>query len=157
MKEVRQCPLCEWKHEAPSLQSVAEQYGSANIMAGLAIHQRAIDIDRALGAHFTAHTTAEWARALFNSQAEVDRLRSALEIIADHATHRGVLWAAQTAYHVICNTPSPPPAHPEAFLDDGFGNVWQKCQPFDKCRMQIVRPGKMQCDCTDHKSEAAHK
>jgi DNA modification methylase len=30
-------------------------------------------------------------------------------------------------------------------VDDGFGNQWAKCGP--DCAMQIVRPGKVQCDC----------
>lgn len=30
-------------------------------------------------------------------------------------------------------------------LDDGFGNVWEKCEKPD-CALEIVRPGKVQCD-----------
>lgn len=30
-------------------------------------------------------------------------------------------------------------------IDDGFGGVWQLCKP--GCQLQIVRPGKVQCDC----------
>lgn len=56
----------------------------------------------------------------------------------------------------LCATPEPEPENLEAaleasleavngVLDDGFGNVWAKCKP--ACRMQIVRPGKVQCDC----------
>lgn len=30
-------------------------------------------------------------------------------------------------------------------IDDGNGNMWAQCKP--DCRMQIVRPGKVQCDC----------
>ena len=30
-----------------------------------------------------------------------------------------------------------------AFLDDGFGNVWNLCGP--RCGLEIVRPGKVQC------------
>lgn len=30
------------------------------------------------------------------------------------------------------------------FLDDGFGNKWQKCMS-DDCALEIVRPGKVQC------------
>lgn len=30
-------------------------------------------------------------------------------------------------------------------LDDGFGNTWPLCR--QGCEMQIVRPGKVQCDC----------
>jgi hypothetical protein len=32
-------------------------------------------------------------------------------------------------------------------VEDGRGNVWQKCSP--TCDMQIVRPGKVQCSCKD--------
>lgn len=35
-------------------------------------------------------------------------------------------------------------AKPEHILDDGFGNRWIKCH--DHCGLQIVRPGKVQCD-----------
>ena len=37
-------------------------------------------------------------------------------------------------------------------LDDGFGNVWSKCELGSDCGLQIVRPGKTQCFC-DHKVE----
>lgn len=38
-------------------------------------------------------------------------------------------------------------------LDDGFGNVWEKCDR-DDCGLQIVRPGKAQCDtCNDAEGE----
>lgn len=30
-------------------------------------------------------------------------------------------------------------------IDDGFGNVWVLCKP--DCRLEVVRPGKVQCDC----------
>jgi hypothetical protein len=32
-------------------------------------------------------------------------------------------------------------------LDDGFGNVWFKCELGSDCGLQIVRPGKSQCWC----------
>jgi hypothetical protein len=32
-------------------------------------------------------------------------------------------------------------------LDDGFGNVWSKCELGSDCGLQIVRPGKTQCRC----------
>jgi hypothetical protein len=31
-------------------------------------------------------------------------------------------------------------------VDDGYGNRWQKCLLGSKCSLQIVRPGKVQCD-----------
>jgi hypothetical protein len=31
-------------------------------------------------------------------------------------------------------------------IDDGFGNRWQKCLLKAECSLQIVRPGKVQCD-----------
>jgi hypothetical protein len=34
-------------------------------------------------------------------------------------------------------------------LDDGFGNVWEKCERPD-CGLQIVRPGSAQCDTCDN-------
>lgn len=35
-------------------------------------------------------------------------------------------------------------------LDDGFGNVWQKCGP--ECELEIVRPGKVQCNRCDERA-----
>jgi hypothetical protein len=32
-------------------------------------------------------------------------------------------------------------------LDDGFGNVWHKCELDSDCGLHIVRPGKTQCWC----------
>jgi hypothetical protein len=51
-----------------------------------------------------------------------------------------------------CTSPSPEPVRRE-MLDDGFGNQWELCG--EHCRMQIVRPGKVQCDCTEFKSGPA--
>jgi hypothetical protein len=36
---------------------------------------------------------------------------------------------------------------------DDFGNVWPKCS--DECRLQVVRPGKAQCDCSESSSSTA--
>lgn len=54
-------------------------------------------------------------------------------------------WS-QTAMNfaaLIGGIPTPPPQH--GSLDDGFGNQWPKCKA--DCRLEIVRPGKVQCDC----------
>lgn len=41
----------------------------------------------------------------------------------------------------------------DRLLDDGFGNVWEKCSRPD-CQLQIVRPGKVQCDpCEARRNE----
>jgi hypothetical protein len=32
-------------------------------------------------------------------------------------------------------------------LDDGCGNRWPLCSP--DCKLEIVRPGKVQCECDD--------
>jgi len=32
-------------------------------------------------------------------------------------------------------------------ISDGFGSTWLKCGRPSGCRMQVVRPGKVQCDC----------
>ena len=34
-------------------------------------------------------------------------------------------------------------------LEDGFGGIWRKCR--HDCRMEIVRPGKVQCDECDYR------
>lgn len=33
-------------------------------------------------------------------------------------------------------------------IDDGFGNCWTKCRR-PGCQLEIVRPGKVQCDPCD--------
>lgn len=37
-------------------------------------------------------------------------------------------------------------------LDDGFGNVWAKCDRAD-CQLQIVRPGKVQCSRCEEEAD----
>ena len=37
---------------------------------------------------------------------------------------------------------------PDQILDDGFGNRWAKCLG-RVCGLEIVRPGKVQCDLAD--------
>lgn len=32
-------------------------------------------------------------------------------------------------------------------IDDGFGSIWTLCRP--DCGMEVVRPGKVQCDMED--------
>ena len=44
------------------------------------------------------------------------------------------------------------PSNPNV-LDDGFGNQWLKCSRPGGCGLQIVRPGKVQCDCEQEKQE----
>lgn len=39
-------------------------------------------------------------------------------------------------------------------LDDGFGNVWVKCDD-EECGLHIVRPGKVQCERCEYVDEAA--
>ena len=40
----------------------------------------------------------------------------------------------------------------KGLLDDGFGNVWEKCA-FDDCALEIVRPGKVQCERCQYGNE----
>lgn len=42
----------------------------------------------------------------------------------------------------------------ERILDDGFGNVWEKCD-HDDCVLEIVRPGKVQCERCQYSDECA--
>lgn len=37
--------------------------------------------------------------------------------------------------------------HPYGVIDDGYGNVWPRCKP--DCGLEIVRIGKVQCECED--------
>ena len=39
-------------------------------------------------------------------------------------------------------------------LDDGFGNQWEKCGP--TCKLEIVRPGKVQCDAVHCPFQSSH-
>lgn len=34
---------------------------------------------------------------------------------------------------------------PYGTVEDGFGSVWQRCK--EDCRLEVVRPGKVQCEC----------
>lgn len=36
---------------------------------------------------------------------------------------------------------------------DGFGNIWNYCARGKDCRLQVVRPGKVQCDCWEEAAE----
>lgn len=40
----------------------------------------------------------------------------------------------------------------ERTLDDGFGNVWELCDDL-KCALEIVRPGKVQCERCQYENE----
>lgn len=31
-------------------------------------------------------------------------------------------------------------------IEDGFGGAWSKCLLGDECSLQVVRPGKVQCN-----------
>lgn len=41
-------------------------------------------------------------------------------------------------------------------LDDGFGNQWVKCKVPADCALEIVRPGKVQCehDACPHRADS---
>lgn len=59
--------------------------------------------------------------------AEVERLRWQIKHGGDH----------------ICDECWPEDDY--GVLDDGFGNTWALCSA--ECKLEIVRPGKVQCDC----------
>lgn len=40
----------------------------------------------------------------------------------------------------------------KGLLDDGFGNVWEQCE-YEPCGLEIVRPGKVQCERCQFKDE----
>ena len=37
------------------------------------------------------------------------------------------------------------PVEQLSYVEDGFGSAWVRCGP--ACRLEVVRPGKAQCDC----------
>lgn len=37
------------------------------------------------------------------------------------------------------------------YITDGFGNEWLKCGP--DCDMEVVRPGKVQCSCSETREQ----
>lgn len=41
-------------------------------------------------------------------------------------------------------------------LDDGFGNTWTTCE-MDDCGLEIVRPGKVQCERCQFEDETPGK
>jgi hypothetical protein len=45
----------------------------------------------------------------------------------------------------------PPIDTNDRLLDDGFGNVWEKCDHED-CALEIVRPGKVQCERCEYEN-----
>lgn len=42
-------------------------------------------------------------------------------------------------------------------LADGFGNCWVKCDLKSKCELEIVRPGKVQCNRCDEEDLTTNK
>lgn len=38
------------------------------------------------------------------------------------------------------------------FVEDGFGSAWPRCSP--DCTLEVVRPGKVQCQCEWPEEEA---
>jgi DNA-binding CsgD family transcriptional regulator len=78
--------------------------------------------------------------------------------IADHCSvHRATVrnrlsklyrdLGAVNGYHAvaIARTEDLIPEVTFSALDDGHGNMWERCS--STCKMEIVRPGKVQCDC----------
>ena len=44
-----------------------------------------------------------------------------------------------------CYVPPEPPLGEYGEVSDGFGSVWLLCKP--DCGIEVVRPGKAQCEC----------
>lgn len=82
-----------------------------------------------------AHT----ARVNGYQQGLMDGRERALREAAEECNRHGSLYAA----HRIRALAAQPGSERE--LEDGFGNMWQKCGLAD-CGLNIVRPGKVQCD-----------
>ncbi len=82
MKEVRECPICDWKHEAERPQVPAGALASVfgpGVMSAVAMQQHAWDIERALDAHFRTHSTVDWVKATVALRARVAELERAAD------------------------------------------------------------------------------
>lgn len=88
MKEVRECPICDWKHEAERPQVPAGAPASVfgpGVMSAVAMQQHAWDIERALDAHFRTHSTVDWVKATVALRARVAELETVLRALRDAA------------------------------------------------------------------------
>ena len=94
MKEVRECPICDWKHEAepPKVppEALASVFGPG-VMSMVAMQQHAQDIERALDAHFRTHSTLDWVRATVRlrdkNAALAKELRATDEAMGDYTVN----------------------------------------------------------------------
>lgn len=109
MIEVRQCPICDWKHEAepPKVpnEALASVFG-AGVMAAVAMQQHAHDVERALDAHFRTHSTVEWVKASAALRWRNDQLRRVLHgIVSNRFTEDAAeVEAAYEAAHLALRT-----------------------------------------------------
>jgi hypothetical protein len=71
---------------------------------------------------------------------ELARLRA---LVFDRGEQLARAWAVGVAGIMRCS-PGRKTAVTER-VEDGYGNAWEKCLRPD-CSLQIVRPGKVQCD-----------
>lgn len=55
----------------------------------------------------------------------------------------------QVKHHERCEDAKPATEDEEQTLDDGFGNVWDLCRLGRQCELEVVRPGKAQCNRPD--------
>lgn len=54
--------------------------------------------------------------------------------------------------NLVARTRSTEPAEPadradHGFIDDGMGSEWPRCKA--DCRLEVVRTGKVQCECSE--------
>lgn len=100
MKEVRECPICDWKHEAERPQVPAGALASVfgpGVMSAVAMQQHAQDIERALDAHFRTHSTVDWVRATARLRATIREQGAMLDALTTEASKGADVGAALRA------------------------------------------------------------
>lgn len=74
-----------------------------------------------------------------------DAVRLVIEARAELADARRRLEAYEAWARQAPVQSGDAPRQEREVVEDGFGGGWAKCGP--DCRLQVVRPGKVQCDC----------
>ncbi len=80
MKEVRQCPICDWKHESEPLRAskILHDQFAPGVLTRHLLREHAHALDIVLQNHMHKHSTLDWVRATCGLHARNDQLRRAL-------------------------------------------------------------------------------
>lgn len=67
----------------------------------------------------------------------------------------GVDGSVEAVGTPVADQESPPIDAELVVIEDGFGGEWERCELGDRCGLQVVRPGKVQCYCDGVEMERA--